>query len=222
MNVQALVLAKAPVSGQVKTRLGAEIGMAQAAEVAAAALLDTLAACSAAFGPGNCHLALAGDLAGAVQGDEITEALRPWLVFPQRGDGFAARLVNAHLDVATRSAGAVVQIGMDTPQATPAHLVAAAAALDEGVDAVLGAAPDGGWWVLVLRDPRAAAPLASVSMSTPRTHIDTEQALVASGLRVGSTAELRDVDTVADAVQVAAAVPEGRFARRWEAVRPIR
>ena len=39
-----LVVAKAPVAGRVKTRLGAEVGMAAAAELAAASLLDTLAA----------------------------------------------------------------------------------------------------------------------------------------------------------------------------------
>ena len=44
-----LVVAKAPVAGRVKTRLGAAIGMAAAAEVAASALLDSLLACTAAW-----------------------------------------------------------------------------------------------------------------------------------------------------------------------------
>lgn len=223
MTPRGLVVAKAPVAGQVKTRLGAEIGLDVAAEVAAASLLDTLAACTAAFGPGGCHLALAGDLAGAVRGGSIRTALRGWTVFPQRGEGFAERLVNAHADVAARASGPVVQIGMDTPQVTPEHLVASAAALGEDeLDAVLGPAPDGGWWVLALRDPHAAAPLSSVAMSTPRTYVDTRDALRASGLRVGATTELRDVDTVADGEAVSVAVPDGEFARRWVAVRPIR
>ena len=53
MSPRALVLAKAPVAGRVKTRLGADVGMAYAADLAAAALLDTLLACTAAFGPGS-------------------------------------------------------------------------------------------------------------------------------------------------------------------------
>ena len=222
MSVRALVVAKAPVPGQVKTRLGAEIGMGEAAEVAAASLLDTLAACTAAFGPARCCLALSGDLTDAVRGDSVRAAVRGWTVLPQRGEGFAVRLVNAHADVAVRGPGAVVQIGMDTPQVTPEHLVDSAAALSDGCDAVLGPALDGGWWVLALRDPHAAAPLSAVAMSTPRTYLDTREALQASGLRVGDTAELRDVDTVADGDLVAAAAPDGHFARSWAVLRPIR
>ncbi len=45
------MLAKAPVAGRVKTRLGADVGMAYAAELAAAALLDSLDACADGFGP---------------------------------------------------------------------------------------------------------------------------------------------------------------------------
>ena len=46
--------------GLVKTRLGAEVGMDVAAELAAAALLDTLGACAAAVGVDRCRLALDG------------------------------------------------------------------------------------------------------------------------------------------------------------------
>ena len=56
--MRALVMAKAPVPGRVKTRLGARVGMEVAAELAAAALLDTIAACRSAFA--ECHLALDG------------------------------------------------------------------------------------------------------------------------------------------------------------------
>ncbi|MBU2074873.1 MAG: hypothetical protein KJ938_10585, partial [Actinobacteria bacterium] len=56
--VRALVLAKAPVAGHVKTRLGADVGLGRAAELAAAALLDTVEACTAAYGAEHCHLAL--------------------------------------------------------------------------------------------------------------------------------------------------------------------
>ncbi len=212
--VRMLVVAKAPVPGQVKTRLGADIGMAAAAELAAAALLDTLAACTEAVGPQRCHLSLAGDvagdLAGAVEREALAAALAGWTVTPQHGDTFAARLVAAHHDVP----GPVVQIGMDTPQVTSALLLAAAAGL-AGADAVLGPAPDGGWWVLALRDPSRAAPLLTVPMSTPTTYDETRAALETAGLRVGTTTQLRDVDTVADARLVSEAAPGTRFARVW-------
>lgn len=221
-QARVLVMAKAPVSGRVKTRLGRDIGMDEAARLAAAALLDTLDACTSAFGADHCHLALDGDLSTAVDGDLIRPALSGWSVTGQRGDTFAARLVNAHADLAATAPGPVVQIGMDTPQVTPRLLAAVVAALgSEGegaADAVLGPAADGGWWVLALHDAGHAAPLAGVAMSTPTTCADTLEALRSTGLRVVTTATLRDVDTVPDAVVVAQDAPNSRFAGVWASV----
>jgi hypothetical protein len=212
--VRALVLAKAPVAGRVKTRLGADVGLERAAELAAAALLDTVEACTAAYGAEHCHLALAGDLAEAVDGPALLAATRGWHVHPQRGEGFDERLAAAHADVAHSGPGPVVQVGMDTPQLTPDLLGLVVAGLERH-DAVLGPAEDGGWWVLALRDPHDAAVLAGVQMSTERTHDDTLAALRARGLAVGTAPVERDVDTVADADVVAAACPSSRFARAW-------
>lgn len=212
-----LVVAKAPVAGRVKTRLGADIGLDRAAGLAAASLLDTLEACAAAYGAGQCHLSLAGDLRGAVEADALLGATEGWTIHPQRGDGFDERLAAAHADVAATGPGPVVQVGMDTPQVTPALLRTVVAGLDEH-DAVLGPAEDGGWWVLALRDPLAARALVGVPMSTPTTHDDTRTALERHGLSVSTAPVLRDVDTVADAEAVAAAVPASRFARLWTGV----
>lgn len=212
--LRVLVVAKAPVPGRVKTRLAATVGPDAAAEVAAAALLDTLAAATAAAGPERCHLALDGDLAAAVRGQELLAAVAGWSTGPQHGAGLAARLVDAHARVPA-GAGPVVQVGMDTPQATAADLVGVAAAVGDG-DAALGPAEDGGWWVLALRDPAAARPLLGVPMSTPTTHDDTRAALVAAGLTVAPARVLRDVDTAEDAAAVALAAPDGHFARAWQ------
>lgn len=81
------------------------------------------------------------------------------------------------------------------------------------MDAVLGPANDGGWWVLGLRDPLAAAALHGVPMSTAETGDRTLDALRAAGLRVVLAEPLTDVDTAAEAVAVAAQVPGSRFAR---------
>lgn len=212
-EVHLLVVAKAPVPGQAKTRLGANVGMERAADLAAAALLDTLDAGAAAFPLGQRHCALAGDLAAAARGAEIRDLLTGWEVRPQRGAGFAERLVAAHGEVAA-AGGSVVQIGMDTPQVTPADLVAASVALGDH-DAALGPAADGGWWALALRDPTDAVALATVAMSTPTTGRDTHAALTERGLTVGALPVLRDVDTVADAEVVSSVCGTGRFASAW-------
>jgi uncharacterized protein len=213
---RVLVVAKSPVAGRVKTRLGAEIGMAFAADVAAAALLDTMAVCRASFGPDACLLSLSGDFADAVRGDELARAADGWSVARQRGSTFAERLANSHLDVPP--GGPVVQVGMDTPQLTQ-ELLAAVAAAAERHDAVLGPAEDGGWWALALRRPRAARSLHDVAMSMPSTYEDTRRALVGEGLEVAAATTLRDVDTVADGDAVAAQVGDSEFARVWHEVR---
>jgi rSAM/selenodomain-associated transferase 1 len=213
---RALVVAKAPVPGRVKTRLGADVGMRAAAELAAAALLDTLAACRAAFGAADCLLSLSGDLRQAARGTEIEAALAGWHVYRQRGDDLGARLAHAHADVP--QGGPVLQVGMDTPQLTPEQLQAGASALEEA-DALIGPAEDGGWWVLGLRDPAAAAPLRGVPMSTSTTYADTVRALEGDGLRVATGTVLRDVDTVADADLVAGSHRDTEFARAWAQVR---
>jgi hypothetical protein len=211
--MRALVMAKAPVAGQVKTRLGAAIGMEEAAKVAAAALLDTITACRAAFD--ECHLALDGDLRGAHERASLLDLLDGWAVHPQRGETFGERLARAHADAS--GPGPTVQIGMDTPQVTAADLREVADSCAEGT-AVLGPAPDGGWWVLALEDPTAAAGLAGVPMSRPDTYQRTHGALVAAGRTVLPARSLRDVDTVDDADAVAAQMTTGHFPRAWRAV----
>jgi glycosyltransferase A (GT-A) superfamily protein (DUF2064 family) len=212
-----LVVAKAPVPGLAKTRLTPPATPRQAAEIAAAALLDTLDAVSATPGA-VAVVAMTGDLTEAVRAEELRARLRRMIVIEQRGASFADRLANAHADAGLRCPGSpIVQIGMDTPQVTPALLAATAAALGDA-DAALGPAADGGWWVLGLTDPAAARHLRGVPMSTADTFRDTWAALDDAGLRIGKVAELSDVDTIGDAVRVAEETPESRFASAVRAV----
>jgi glycosyltransferase A (GT-A) superfamily protein (DUF2064 family) len=218
MSARVLVVAKAPVPGLAKTRLGAEVGMDLAAELAAAALLDTVRTCEATVGVERCRLALEGDLATAAYADRLAAALEGWVVLPQRGDGLAERLANSNVDLAAQEAGPVVQIGMDTPQVSGTDLAEVIDGLD-GHDAVLADAEDGGWWALALADPWHGANLVGVPMSTSATGSATRAALEAAGLSVGEGPELRDVDLAADAEAVAAACVEGsEFASLWERV----
>ncbi|MCF7547990.1 DUF2064 domain-containing protein [Pseudonocardia sp. WMMC193] len=212
MTGTLIVLAKAPVPGRVKTRLCPPATPAQAADVAAAALLDTLDATAAV--PGSRTLvALAGSLdADTARVGELRAALGRTGRTTQRGTGLGARIVAAHADAAAHHPGEpTLQIGMDTPQVHPSTLAAALAALAD-VDAVLGLAPDGGWWALGLRDPGSAGPVAAVPMSRADTGENTLAALRAAGLRVALLPELTDVDTAEDALAVAATVPGSRFA----------
>jgi len=213
MSACLLVVAKAPVAGLAKTRLGRVVGDRAAARLAAAALLDTLDTVLATTGTVPV-VALTGRLASAERADEIGAALARCTVIPQRGNDFAERLANAHLDVAAGFAGLpVFQIGMDTPQLRPNILTGALAALAaDGTDAVLGPAADGGWWGLGLRSPAEAAVLRAVPMSRGDTGMRTWLSLRGAGLRVRQLGALSDVDTMSDALRVAGMAPRSRFA----------
>jgi uncharacterized protein len=213
-----LVVAKAPVPGLAKTRLCPPATPEQAAEIAAASLLDTLDAVHRTPGA-EPVVAMTGDLDQAVRADELRSTLADWTVLAQRGQSFADRLAAAHADTAAAHPGLpVVQIGMDTPQVTPDLLAEAGDRLTGATtDAVLGPAEDGGWWVVGFRDARFAELLREVPMSSVDTGERTLAALRSADLSVTLLPCLSDVDTMADAVRVAGGLPDSRFARSLSA-----
>ena len=209
LPVTVLVVAKAPVPGLAKTRLAAKLGDRVAADIAAAALLDTLDA--VARTPVSARVvALTGELDEACRGAEIRGRLESFTVVGQRGEDFADRLVNAHADAADGQP--VLQIGMDTPQVSP-QLLADIARTLLTAPAVLGMARDGGWWVLGVADPVSAECLRDVPMSQDDTGAVTLAALRGTGITVKLVEELLDVDTVDDIPLVRAACrSDSRFA----------
>jgi glycosyltransferase A (GT-A) superfamily protein (DUF2064 family) len=208
--VTLLVVAKAPEPGRAKTRLAATVGDRVAAEIAAAALLDTLDAVAAAPVAARV-VALTGDLDAAVDATEIRRRLESFTVIGQRGDDFAERLANAHADSA--DGYPVLQVGMDTPQVTADLLIGCTRRLLQA-PAVLGMACDGGWWVLGVHTPAMAACLRSVPMSQPNTGELTLKALHNKGIEVIPVERLADFDVVDDVAAVRdACAPGSRFAR---------
>lgn len=204
-----LVVAKVPEPGRAKTRLAATVGDRVAADIAAAALLDTLDAVAAAPVAARV-VALTGDLDKAASAAEIRRRLESFTVIRQRGDDFANRLANAHADAA--NGYPVLQIGMDTPQVTAELLADCGRQLLE-MPAVLGLALDGGWWVLGVRTPATAEYLRAVPMSQPNTGELTLKALHGNGIDVALTQRLTDFDVVDDVAAVRAACgSQSRFA----------
>ncbi len=222
-----IVVAKAPVSGLAKTRLARTLGDAFAADLAAACLLDTIDAVESVTAPHTRLIALTGDLADAARAVEIQRRLSRWQVIDQRGESFAARLVNAHADAArlwgVRSP--VVQIGMDTPQVTGADLMVLADAISGGGASegrfALGPALDGGWWGLASNSATKVAAIAAVPMSRHDTGELTAQALRSTGAPVQLVHELHDVDTIDDARSVARSHPGTRFASGFAAAEDV-
>ncbi len=207
-----LVLAKAPVPGEVKTRLCPPATPDQAARIAAAALLDTLDAVLAVPHV-TPVVALTGDLANAVDAAKLTARLRSTTVLPQRGTTLGQRIAAAYADAAVVAGDLpVLQVGMDTPQVDAGLFGRCLDLLDgDGVDAAFGPAADGGWWALGVRRPTVAELIADVPTSRPDTGARTLAVLRGAGCRVVQLPELSDVDTWEDATTVAADAPGGRF-----------
>jgi rSAM/selenodomain-associated transferase 1 len=193
-----VIIAKAPVAGRVKTRLCPPLDPRSAARLAEAALRDTLA-----------QVAGLRDARRVVALDGIAG---PWLtpdfdVVAQRGGGLDERIAHV-LDACD---GPTLVVGMDTPQLRLHDLEHAFAQLDDGADAVVGPACDGGYWLLGLAVPDARAVLG-VPMSTATTLAEQRARLDALGLSTAALRVLRDVDHYDDALAVAREAPSSRFA----------
>ena len=203
LAAQLMVIAKEPVPGRVKTRLTPPYTPAEAAELAEAALADTLAAVASVTVTRRV-LALAGSPGR-------------WLppgfdVIGQRGGGLDERIAWALADARATCPAPLVLIGMDTPQVTPALLAQAADPLVSGTaDATFGLAEDGGFWLLGLREIDPALVLG-VPMSRSDTGSRQLARLHQAGLRVRLLPELTDVDTADEAELIAAGTPGSRFA----------
>jgi hypothetical protein len=207
VSPRLLVIAKAPVAGNAKTRLCPPCTEAQAAGLAEAALADTLAAV-AAVSCGGRTLVLEG-----APGDWLPEGFE---IVAQRGAGLAERLAAAFADTGEPA----LLVGMDTPQLDPELLEDGLERLRRpGPDAVLGPAEDGGYWAIGMREPQPDAFLG-VPMSSERTAEHQRRRLRRLGMAVEELATLRDVDYWADAVAVAAAAPGSRFARAVASLEP--
>lgn len=197
--MKVLVMAKSPVPGAVKTRMCPPLDEGEAAELATSALADTLGAV-AASGANERWIALDG-----APGDWLPPGFR---VIDQRGSTFSARLQDAW-DVV---GGPTLQIGMDTPQVSPALLDNSCAALLDSPGAVLGHAHDGGWWALGMHQTHRGV-FAGIAMSTPETGSHQSERLRRLGLGPRLLPLLRDVDQWEDALAVARDCATGSFAR---------
>ncbi|MHA6760390.1 TIGR04282 family arsenosugar biosynthesis glycosyltransferase [Streptacidiphilus sp. PAMC 29251] len=210
------MLAKAPVAGRVKTRLTPACTPEQAADLAEAALSDTLRTLGRV--PAGRRLLVLDGAPG--------RWLPPgWEVLPQRGGGLDVRLAAAFAAAAELAGDApALLVGMDTPQLSARTLAEALSPAGRaGTDAWFGPATDGGFWTLGLARPTAELArrlLHDVPMSTAHTGDELRKRLAAAALRVTVLPTLTDVDTVSEAAEVAALAPGTRFAARWSALRP--
>ena len=195
------VIAKAPRPGHVKTRLQALVRPEEAAALGAAFLQDTLAnlAAAARIAP------IAPFVAYAPAGQEARfDGMLPpgaelLLADGANGDapgveGFGRVLLDTTRTLLARGFGAVCVLGADSPTLPTTCLAQAATRLLAGdTDAVLGAADDGGYYLLGLTQPHPA-PYAAIAWSTEVVAAQTRERIAGAGLRLHELDPWYDVD----------------------------
>jgi glycosyltransferase A (GT-A) superfamily protein (DUF2064 family) len=198
-----LVIAKQPLPGRVKTRLIGPVSAAGAAQLAEAALRDTIQALAMIGGSQRVML-----LEGA-SGDWLPLG---WQVIAQVPGRLDERLSAGFEAV---GGGPAVLVGMDTPQLCPDDL-----SIDlDGYDACLGLAEDGGYWAIGLADAsRARSVIEGVPMSRGDTGAIQLHRMRVAGMRIQRLPTLTDVDTPEAARRVATAHPRTHFAAAWRAL----
>lgn len=189
MRGTVVIFVKAPQAGRVKTRLGAELGMARAAALFRIMTERTIR--EAEKGPWGTVLAV----------DPPWTAHENATFWPRRlprviqGPGDLGDRMGRMFDGA--QAGPVVIIGADAPDLRARHLREAFHKL-RGADAVFGPAEDGGYWLIGLARRRSAPELFNgVRWSTKHALHDTLKTLPES-FDVRMLETLRDIDEVKD------------------------
>lgn len=187
-----LLFLKAPVPGQVKTRLAAEIG-AQAAtgvyEMLVQSQLQRLPreySLEIHFAPADAASHFAKWL-----GDTLN-------YFPQVEGDLGDRLKHAVNAAFGRGAHHVICIGADCPSLRPIHFDQAREKLHSGQhDVVLGPSTDGGYYLIALRQPSDAL-FDHVRWSTAHTLEDTVLKARNAALNVATLETMADIDDIED------------------------
>jgi uncharacterized protein len=178
--VRVLITAKAPLPGNVKTRLSPPLSPELAARLAQAFLTDVLAA-ARAVDPGAGFLCQAADAA------DLHRRFPGVPIVVQTGAGLAGALASGV------RGGAVVVAG-DAPGIRPATITAAA---NTDADLVLAPSRDGGFALIRMRLHRPAV-FEDIHWSTGRVLDQTVAAGHAAGLTVALLDPVADVDTIDD------------------------
>jgi rSAM/selenodomain-associated transferase 1 len=183
-----IVMLKEPCAGRVKTRLGKDIGMTAAAWWFRHQVKRLLRCIEDPRW--NVVLAVAPDRAGLLS--RVWPSHLPRI--PQGHGDLGDRMARAMYSIPI---GPVCVIGADIPGVGPKQIARAFAALGAS-DAVLGPAPDGGYWLSGLRKTHPLPPtiFQDVRWSTEHALADTRASL--GGLSVALIDELQDVDTIDD------------------------
>lgn len=195
-----VIFAKAPVAGQVKTRLCPPLTHDEAATLHGSFVLDMLERTKVAMErwklPFDRYLACAPSSQHVFF--KIMEERHRVRLLDQLGADLGARMREACRATFDRGHTRLVLVGTDVPTLPLEHYRKATALL-EGHDVVLGPARDGGYYLLGLAK-RVDELFDDIPWSTDRVFRLTCERAESLGLRVACLPEWRDVDTIDDLI----------------------
>jgi uncharacterized protein len=190
------VMAKAPRSGKVKTRLAPPLTLDQSAAINICFLQDTTENIAAVAASGKA----AGIISYTPIGDEaLFDNLLPaaFALIPQRGEGFGERLLATAEDLLACGYGSVCLIDSDSPTVPAAAFEQAVAELAKPGDRIiLGPSHDGGYYLIGLKRPHPEL-FANITWSTSTVFAETIAAAKAANLEAVILPLWYDVDDAA-------------------------
>ena len=194
------VMIKAPRAGASKTRLVPPLTHEEAAALSVCFLRDTAAniaaACESAGASGVGRAASGVAVYTPVGAEEAFEGLLPegFSLLAQRGDGFGERLFNAAEDLLGLGYDSLCLIDSDSPTLPTRALAAAVEELSRPGDrVVLGAADDGGYYLIGLKRARREL-FERIDWSTERVLRQTVERACGLRLDVAMLPAWYDVD----------------------------
>ncbi len=192
-----LIFAKAPDPGKVKTRLCPSLSLVEAANLHRRLVRHSLqTALHAGIGPVLLYCSPSADhpfFRDCAASHHVTLKL-------QTGHDLGTRMARAFAQVLAQADHALL-IGCDCPTLTEADLSAAGHALQDGHDAVLGPAEDGGYVLIGLRRPQPIL-FESMPWGGPMVLNATRQRLLELGLRWKELPARWDLDRPNDLVRL--------------------
>lgn len=195
-----VVVAKAPVVGQVKTRLCPPLSAAEATELFRCFLVDTVARVCTVPQVQGCLAFTPAESEG------LFRSLLPFPLryLPQRGNSLGERLVNIFVDLLRDGFTRVVIMDSDSPTLPTAYLQEAFSLLDDPQnEAVFGPCSDGGYYLVGARavHPRL---FENITWSTSSVLSETLAQARLHKLHLALLPSWYDVDNGADLHKLAA------------------
>jgi len=187
------VMAKAPRSGRVKTRLQPPLSADEAAALNVCFLRDTALNIAGVASEGGA----AGLICYTPVGDEAAfDGLLPegFALIAQRGDGFGERLLAAAEDILSCGFGAVCLIDSDSPTLPTTALRKAVDELARAGDrVVVGGSEDGGYYLIGLKRAERRV-FEGIAWSTESVYAQTVERVRETGMELVELPAWYDVD----------------------------